>query len=88
MRRIRLAGDCAEVSAIGSAGGVDLSLPVTLSDVDWPLPLWLASVDIGIDGLHRRSGARNFRKLIIAREAAKKHKLCGPLRISAASALK
>lgn len=28
-------------------------------------------MDIGIDGLHRRSGARNFRKLIIAREAAK-----------------
>jgi hypothetical protein len=34
MRRIKLAGDCVEVSANGSAGGVDLSLPVTLSDVD------------------------------------------------------
>jgi hypothetical protein len=34
MRRIRLAGDCVLVSANGSAAGVDLSLPVTLSDVD------------------------------------------------------
>jgi len=34
MRRISPAGDCALVSVNGSAGGVDLSLPVTLSDVD------------------------------------------------------
>jgi hypothetical protein len=33
-RRIRLAGDCAAVSANGSAGGDGLSLPATLSDVD------------------------------------------------------
>jgi len=51
MRRIRLAGDCGELSANGSGGGVGLSLPVTLSDVDWPLLLWLASVDIGIESL-------------------------------------
>jgi len=34
MRRINPAGDCGETSDNGSAGGVDLSLPVTLSDVD------------------------------------------------------
>jgi len=34
MRRISPAGDCAEMSANGSAAGVDLSLPVTLSDDD------------------------------------------------------
>jgi len=34
MRRISPAADCALASASGSAGGVGLSLPVTLSDVD------------------------------------------------------
>jgi len=50
MRRIRLAGECATPSDKGSAAAGDLSLPVTLSEVNGPLPLWLASVDMGTDG--------------------------------------
>jgi len=53
MRRINPAGDCGVISPVGSAGGGVLSLPGILSEVDWPLPLWLASVDIGIDGARR-----------------------------------
>jgi hypothetical protein len=33
-RRIRPAGDCGLISGGGSAGGVGLSLPLTLSDGD------------------------------------------------------
>jgi len=57
------------MSGNGSAGGVDLSLPVTLSDVDWPLPLWLASVDIGLEWIVPPEWGAELRKLIIARNA-------------------
>lgn len=49
MRRISPAGDCGAISGDGSAGGGGLSLPVILSEVNGPLPLWLASVDIGLN---------------------------------------
>jgi hypothetical protein len=46
MRRIEADGDWG-VSGCDSGAAAGLILPVLLSVVNGPLPLWLASVDIG-----------------------------------------